>query len=454
MALVTKLQAVARALPDSGEKWAGFGMPVILVASPIAGAGCTTLAAHLAVEAGRTGTGPVLLLETAPAGGLSAWVSQRPTPAPEVQIIDTVVRPPRLKELEECGYGLCIIDATSHDPATLVQIANVADLVLIPCTLAREALDSIAEFAKKMRDAEGRANVVITRATPGDQYWNDVTHKLKSEGLLCPAILHWDDRIGPAMAKGMTAGESKGKYREDSDIGQLWKAVIPALPQPARRPRWVKAWGKPTGTIRTDMKTVLVVGGDPILTTHLAVQAIRSGLGSQNVLLVGRKTTSSWSYWEQARETNVPPVKIIDDRGLTEAIVQAGMAGIQLCIAEVDIDDLEQLPPGDGPVNLIVVPVPPMSFPDKSEFKRYEELASRPDTVFVLPEGDHKQLTRDISEALRASGGRIAGKVQFDVIDLQAWVEGMTVMESNPESRAARQFVELWAAIRQILYQV
>lgn len=447
LALVSRLQATARALPDSGEKWAGHGMPVILLASPVGGSGRTTLAAHLAVEAGRTGNGPVLLLETAPAGALAVWLSQRANPTPEGHTVETPIRPPRLRELEQCGYGLCIIDTTSADPTALLQMTDVADLVLVPCPLDEQALNSATEFAMKVREAEGRAKVVVTRAAQGDPFWSDITHKLKSEGLLCPAVMHWDEMIGDAMAKGLAVGEIRGEGHGGSDVSQIWKTIIPALPQPPSRPHWVRAWGKPTGALKTGMKTILVAGRDAILATHLAVQAGRSGLGSKEVLLVGRDSTPPWSLWEKARGTHDPTFKIIKDRGLTEAIVQAGMAGFRLCIAEVDIDDLEQLAPGAGPINLVVVPVSPLRFLDKTEFERYLALASRPDAVFVLTEGDHTQLTDDVADALQDAGGRIAGKVGFDATNLKAWVGGMTVMESRPESRAARQVVELWAGI-------
>jgi chromosome partitioning protein len=48
-------------------------MRILTIASQKGGAGKTTLAAHLAVEAERTGAGPVAVVDTDPQGSLAAW---------------------------------------------------------------------------------------------------------------------------------------------------------------------------------------------------------------------------------------------------------------------------------------------------------------------------------------------------------------------------------------------
>ena len=57
-------------------------MYVIAVASQKGGSGKTTLAGHLAVQADRTGFGPVALVDTDPQGSLSEWWNARTAETP------------------------------------------------------------------------------------------------------------------------------------------------------------------------------------------------------------------------------------------------------------------------------------------------------------------------------------------------------------------------------------
>jgi chromosome partitioning protein len=57
-------------------------MRILTIASQKGGAGKTTLAAHLAVEAERAGAGPVAIVDTDPQGSLAAWWNSREAPTP------------------------------------------------------------------------------------------------------------------------------------------------------------------------------------------------------------------------------------------------------------------------------------------------------------------------------------------------------------------------------------
>ena len=57
-------------------------MRILTIASQKGGAGKTTLAAHLAVEAEHTGAGPVAVVDTDPQGSLAAWWNSREAPTP------------------------------------------------------------------------------------------------------------------------------------------------------------------------------------------------------------------------------------------------------------------------------------------------------------------------------------------------------------------------------------
>jgi len=57
-------------------------MRVVVFASQKGGSGKTTLAGHIAVQAERTGYGPVALIDTDPQGSLAKWWNVRETERP------------------------------------------------------------------------------------------------------------------------------------------------------------------------------------------------------------------------------------------------------------------------------------------------------------------------------------------------------------------------------------
>jgi hypothetical protein len=61
-------------------------MRILTIASQKGGAGKTTLTAHLAVEAERTGAGPVAVVDTDPQGSLAAWWNSREAPTPSLPL--------------------------------------------------------------------------------------------------------------------------------------------------------------------------------------------------------------------------------------------------------------------------------------------------------------------------------------------------------------------------------
>ena len=61
---------------------------ILAVASLKGGVGKTTLTAHLAVQAERTGAGPVALIDTNHQGSLSAWWNSRESPTPSFASVE------------------------------------------------------------------------------------------------------------------------------------------------------------------------------------------------------------------------------------------------------------------------------------------------------------------------------------------------------------------------------
>jgi chromosome partitioning protein len=85
-------------------------MRILTIASQKGGAGKTTLAAHLAVEAERTGAGPVAVVDTDPQGSLAAWWNSREATAPLFASVDIARLPDHLRTLDRRWVQLVVID--------------------------------------------------------------------------------------------------------------------------------------------------------------------------------------------------------------------------------------------------------------------------------------------------------------------------------------------------------
>src|SRR3954470_14892052 len=95
-------------------------MKTIVVASRKGGAGKTTLATLLAVEAARAGVGPVALIDLDPMGGLGQWWESR---APETPMLITPEGGPvaGLAAAKAAGALLVLVDTP---PATALVVAE------------------------------------------------------------------------------------------------------------------------------------------------------------------------------------------------------------------------------------------------------------------------------------------------------------------------------------------
>jgi chromosome partitioning protein len=107
-------------------------MAILTIASQKGGAGKTTLAAHLAVEAESRGAGPVAIVDTDPQGSLADWWNQRATETPGFAAVEIGRLPAHMAALQRQRVNLVVIDTPPALLDTIRAAIAVADLVLIP----------------------------------------------------------------------------------------------------------------------------------------------------------------------------------------------------------------------------------------------------------------------------------------------------------------------------------
>src|SRR5215475_3714194 len=119
---------------SAGKTGSQQAMRVLAFASQKSGAGKTTLAGHVAVQAQRAGTKPVVLVDLDPDTSLADWFALReeddePLPVARADIKDL---PTILQQLRAAGAALVVLDTPPTLHHTIDESIMAADLVAIP----------------------------------------------------------------------------------------------------------------------------------------------------------------------------------------------------------------------------------------------------------------------------------------------------------------------------------
>ncbi len=216
-------------------------MRVIAIAAQKGGSGKTTVAANVAVQAERSGDGPVALIDTDPQGSLAHWWSQReeqaggqaPTPA---FVHASVARLPKhLEQMRAQGIKLVIVDTPPAIKSTIGHVINAADLVVIP---SRPSPHDLRAAGATVDIAEGLGKplvFVINGAHPRARITTEAAIALSQHGPLAPSIMHQRTNYAASMIDGRTVLEVAGGLRSAEEIVALWDYLKAQLAKQQRR---------------------------------------------------------------------------------------------------------------------------------------------------------------------------------------------------------------------------
>jgi chromosome partitioning protein len=206
-------------------------MRVIVVASQKGGVGKTTIAAHLAVHACMVGQGPAVLIDTDPQGSLSEWWDARNDEHERngdglllatVKLDDLATR---LAELRRNGASVAIIDTPPALTASIKQVIEIADLVVIPARPSPHDLRAIGATVNMTRRAGKPFLFVINGAAPRANITAEAVAALSEHGRVAPVILYQRTDYAASMIDGRTVMETAVASRSTQEIAELWKHV-------------------------------------------------------------------------------------------------------------------------------------------------------------------------------------------------------------------------------------
>lgn len=198
-------------------------MQTIAIIAQKGGAGKTTLALHLAAEAERAGQ-VSLVVDCDPQASASQWGQWREGHPPEV--IDSA--PPllarKVKQAQDMGAQVVLIDTPPHADAAASAAAQLADLVLIPCRPSALDLHAIKLTAALIEATRKPAFVVFMGGSPNaPRLHEDAGEVVRGYGLEpCPHIIPERAAYRNAIGLGKVAFEIEPKGKAAEDMAALW----------------------------------------------------------------------------------------------------------------------------------------------------------------------------------------------------------------------------------------
>lgn len=200
-------------------------MKVIAVASQKGGSGKTTLAGHIAVQAERTGAGPVALVDTDPQGSLAEWWNVRQADTPAFVATGVARLAEDFRRMRALGMRLLVIDTPPAIAATIGEVVRLADLVIVPARPSPHDLRA-AGATVELVERLGRPLVfVINGAAPRARITSEAVIALSQHGTLAPSIIHQRTGFAASMIDGRTVMEVPGEQRAAEEIGLLWDYI-------------------------------------------------------------------------------------------------------------------------------------------------------------------------------------------------------------------------------------
>jgi len=209
-------------------------MQIIGIASQKGGSGKTTLAGHLAVQAEAAGASPVALIDTDPQGSLSAWWNAREAETPCFARTTAATLKQDVEQLRELGMKLLFIDTPPAIEATIGDVIELCDLVLIPVRPSPHDLRAAGATVELVERAGKPLIFIINAATPRARITNEAVMALSQHGTLAPVILHQRTGFAASMIDGRTVGEIKGEARSAEEIASLWDYISRRLNRESR----------------------------------------------------------------------------------------------------------------------------------------------------------------------------------------------------------------------------
>ena len=221
-------------------------MKIVALLATKGGVGKSTLALYFAVEAERTGNGPVVVIDLDPHKSATYWYHKRESdqtiePDHTIRVMPSNRNIDRVLELcRKAGVGLVLIDTAPNALTEAAAAASAADLIVIPTRAGVfdiEAIDQTVEVVQRARglrywmsdshrpsgDADNTAMIVLNAVRPSGPQTNEAREALKVYGLpICPTAIVQRAALADALIDGRGVQELDPRGKAATEIADVW----------------------------------------------------------------------------------------------------------------------------------------------------------------------------------------------------------------------------------------
>lgn len=197
-------------------------MKIIAVMSQKGGAGKTTLAVHLAVEAHRRKLS-VEIIDTDPQQSAGVWSRARGGESPIVTHVQPTRLGPALDQRASAGVDLVIVDTAPHAGPDAVDVAKLANRVLIPVRPGVFDLAAARQTIEIVREA-GVDSMLVLSACP---------HRapevpMAREALALSGLSVAETQIGDrrSFSRAIQTGRAVSEFEPDGKASEEIRALL------------------------------------------------------------------------------------------------------------------------------------------------------------------------------------------------------------------------------------
>ena len=198
------------------------GVRVVVFASQKGGSGKTTLSGHIAVEAERTGDGPVALIDTDPQGSLAKWWNARAASTPAFAHTKLEDLDACLDHLKTLGFKLIVVDTPPAVTQTIAHVVARADLVVVPTRPSPHDLRAVGPTVDIAESLKKPLIFVVNSATARARITSETAVALSQHGMVAPVTLHHRVDYAASMIDGRTVGDIRPDSKSAKEIAGLW----------------------------------------------------------------------------------------------------------------------------------------------------------------------------------------------------------------------------------------
>lgn len=195
---------------------------ILTIANRKGGAGKSTCAAHLSMEAAKRGL-KTILIDLDPQKTLETWWKKRKEENPYLTDIDPQKIEDVILYLNEHDFDLCIIDTPGDTSVNAGAGLKVADLVLIPSKPTAPDLQAIGRTIATIKSLGKEYIFIVTQVVARTKLALQATAILSEFGMVTPENLGNRVAYANAMSAGTSAASEDKGAKEELEV--LWNFV-------------------------------------------------------------------------------------------------------------------------------------------------------------------------------------------------------------------------------------